>query len=199
MTKGAPYFNRQRNCQAHHSRSWIFKGVRNMGSSESQSLTVKHKMEKMPFLTRCWHTLKLIPDCYSKWNLGWRQKANQGMAPFSISREEKIQNVSVMRQGHDPCLLGLWKEWFLLIQCQERKQSTLTPTTGRWQNRRRVSNEFDLTQIQQKFCFNMTMQGSTQVCSKPWQSFVRQCYPIHPTAPIKHKFPPMWSPKGWNP
>jgi hypothetical protein len=54
-------------------------------------------------------------------------------------------------------------QWFLWLWCQHKKQSTLMPTSGSWQNSKSVSNESDLTKIQQKPCFSMTMHGRTQV------------------------------------
>jgi hypothetical protein len=79
-------------------------------------------------------------------------------------------------------------QWFLWIWCQQKKQSTLMPTWGCWQNSRSVSNKSELTRIQHKSCFSMTMQGRIKVWGHqtPSQYSVGQCYPIHPTAPIKH-------------
>jgi hypothetical protein len=98
------------------------------------------------------------------------------------------RNSKSLRQGAKSWSLSsrTGKEWFLWIRSQDRKQWTPTPTSGHWQVSRSVSNEFDLTQIQQKSSFSMTMQGPTQFWGKPSHSLVGQCYPVHPTTPIKH-------------
>ena len=75
-----------------------------------------------PFLLSCcmfwsWGRVLLIPDCYIRWNLGpsfltGEKKAVHGLAPSSISLEEKIHKVS--ERGRSWSLSpGMVKEWFL--------------------------------------------------------------------------------------
>ena len=81
--------------------------------------------------------------------------------------------------GHWPS--GTVKGWLFWIRCREETQPTLTPTPGRSQNSWSFSSKFELSRIQQKSCFRMTMQYRTQVWrhEKLSQNLVGQCYNIH--------------------
>jgi hypothetical protein len=55
----------------------------------------------------------------------------------------------------------LWtvKDWFLWTRCLEGREYTPTLTSGRWQKSGSVSNEIELSLIQQ---VGVTTQGRTQ-------------------------------------
>jgi len=72
----------------------------------------------------------------------------------------------------------------ILVDALPRGETTLIPTLGCWQNIGSISNEFDLTRIQHKFCFRMTVQGHTQVWRLPipLQNLI-ELLPNHPYSP----------------
>jgi hypothetical protein len=86
----------------------------------------------------------------------------------------------------------------ILVDILLRGETTLIPTWGCWQNTGRISNEFDLTRIQQKSCFRMTVQGHTQVwrLPKPLQDLI-EVLPNHPYSPklAPSVFLVFWAPK----
>jgi len=83
------------------------------------------------------------------------------------------------------------KEGFLWMRCQQGKQSS-TPTSEHWQNSGSVSNEFGFTTIQQKSCFNIIVQGSTQVQSLG-QPLKKLYWAVPNTSTLQ---PSIWSPAG---
>jgi len=74
-----------------------------------------------------------------------------------------------------------WCQWFLWIWCQQKKQSTQMPTSGSWQNSKSVSNESDLTKIQHKSCFSMTMHGHTSL--RTWKDIIKFGWTVLPHPP----------------
>lgn len=127
--------------------------------------------------------------------LNCRQKGN----PWKSTKFK----VSISRQGHDNCLLGLWgTDSLLWMSCWVRRQSTLTPTSETRQSSGSVLNEFGITRIQKKSCFSMIMQGRIQVwkLGKPSQNLVGHVIPS--TLQLWSSnfwFPSIWSPDGCNP
>ena len=95
--------------------------------------------------------------------LNQRQNSHLWNGTSSISPEEKIESFSVSGQGHDHCLLLLWRNNSYGCNMQRGASQLLPPTSGCWQNSRSVSDEFGLTRIQQKSCVSVTVLGHTQV------------------------------------
>ena len=133
----------------------------------------------------------------SIWNLVpsfWTgdQKEICGMAqsstPWKKSLEKSPSAGKVMITVFWSCDCFLW------MQCWERRQSTLTPASGRWQTSGSVSYEFGLTNMWLKTCFILTMQGCTQVgrLGIPLQNLVRIVTPStlqHRSSTLR--FPPI--------
>ena len=157
------------------------------------------KLCEMSFLPVCWHILDPRERHYPL----------QQMKPETVTKRQSMEwyNLSSsQKKKFSPCQnarLGSLssetvKEGFLWMWCQQGKQSSSTPTSGQWQKWGSVSNEFGFTTIQQKSCFSMTVQGSTQVQSlgKPLK---KKNFIVQPIATTSTLQSPIWSPAGCDP
>ena len=165
---GAHSINQHRKCSSHHSRSWIFQCVLEMGFSQPHIQT--QQWQKGHFLSigsfRSWGRALFTPSCYSWWHLGpscWTGDQKQSMGwhhPQSVSLEGKIRNLSFSEQGYNHCLLGVWISD--LYRCNAKRGEyhlwCLHHDADRSQESFRTSSA-----SQDKSSFRMTLQDNTHV------------------------------------
>ena len=164
------FFNQQRKSKSHRLRSQIFEGMWDMGSLESYGW--KQNWEKIYFVWVCgkcstWGRGLSFPDCWQHMKpgsiiLNWRQKEICGLAQSSTSWKKRLEK-SPSAGKVMITFFGAVIECFLWMQCWERRHSTLTAISGCWQTSGSVSYEFGFTRVWLRTCFNLAMQGCTQV------------------------------------
>ena len=149
-----------------------------------------------PFLLSCWCILKMrgrtsYPRLLQQMNLRfiilkWGQNGNPWNGTILSHPGRKSDKCHCQCATLLSVSSGTVKEWFLLLQCWEGRQSSPTPTSRSWQNSEGISDEFSLTRIQQKSCIR---QWRLQTSLKTWESITEfgwTVLPHPPHSPIKH-------------
>ena len=199
-------FNKQREMLSHHSISWVFEGLREMGSPDR---SVEHKTEVKAISSELLVrfdakrvTLSRIVTANETWAHRFETETKRKSMEWHRlhSPGKKTQTFSVSGWGHDDCLLGPWRIDSCGCDAEKGDRSSPTSISGREQNS--PSSEFGITIIQQKSCFSMTMQGRTQIwkIGTTSQNLVGQWNSIHLAAPIQHlQIHSYLEPEGYNP
>lgn len=101
---------------------------------------------------------------------------------LSLPQKKKFQKPPLADKVN---IIAFWDcEGVILVDALLGRETTRIPTSGCWQNTGSISNKFDLTRIQHKSCFRMTVQGHTEVwrLPKPLQNMI-EMLPNHPYSP----------------
>jgi len=120
--------------------------------------------------------------------------------PSLIFSEGKIQIISVSGQGHNHCLLGLWRSDSCGWDAERQDNQLRRP--HRDADRTQVASQAGSVSKQSKIksCFNIKMQGRLNILETIKRMFL-DSVTLSTPRPVSStlRFPPIRSPEGCNP